>query len=71
MMESKTLPSMAGADRLGEVLRRCDMLRNGSASGVVVDSLRAAMPSRITRLRLTVGEAPGAPINPHSQHLAS
>ncbi len=55
MMESKTLPSMASADRLSEVLRRWGMLRNDSVSGVVVDSSRAAIPSRITRLRLTVG----------------
>jgi hypothetical protein len=54
MMESKTLPSIASADWLSEVLRRCDMLRNDSVSGLS-DSSRAAIPSRITWLRLTVG----------------
>jgi hypothetical protein len=61
-MAAETLPATASADRLSEVLRRCGTLENSSVSDVAVDSSRATILSRITRLRLTyAGEAPGAP----------
>jgi hypothetical protein len=61
-MTTETLPAAASADRLSEVLSRCGALKYGSVSDVVVDSSRATILSRITRLRLTYGaEAPGAP----------
>src|SRR5215467_409993 len=61
-MVAETLPAVASADRLSEVLRRCGALENGSVADVAVDSSRATILSRITRLRLTyVEEAPSAP----------
>ncbi len=61
-MAAETLPAAASADRLSEVLRRCGTLENGSVSNVAVDSSRATILSRITRLRLTYArEAPCAP----------
>jgi hypothetical protein len=61
-MAAETLPAAASADRLSEILRRCGKLENGSVSDVVVDSSRATLLSRITRLRLSyAGEASGAP----------
>ena len=61
-MAAETLPAAASADRLSEVLRRCGALENGLVSDVAVDSSRATVLSRITRLRLTcAGEVPGAP----------
>src|SRR5215472_3589827 len=61
-MTAETLPAAVSADRLSDVLRRCGMLENGSVSDVAVDSSRATILSRITRLRLSyAGEAPGAP----------
>jgi len=61
-MAAETLPAAARADRLSEVLRRCGALENGLVSDVAVDSSRATILSRITRLRLTyAGEVPGAP----------
>src|SRR5215471_19318353 len=61
-MAAETLPAAASADRLSDVLRRRGTLENGSVSDVAVDSSRATILSRITRLRLTyAGEAPGAP----------
>jgi hypothetical protein len=62
IMTEETPPAAASADRLSDVLRRCGTLKNGSVSDVAVDSSRATILSRITRLRLTyAGEAPGAP----------
>ena len=61
-MTAETLPAVAGADRLSDVLRRCGALENGSVLDIAVDSSRTTILSRITRLRLTyTGKAPGAP----------
>jgi hypothetical protein len=61
-MTAETLPAALSADRLGDLLRRRGTLGKGSVSDVAVDSSRATILSRITRLRLTYdGEAPGAP----------
>jgi hypothetical protein len=61
-MATETLPAVADADRLSEVLRRRGMLKDGSVLDVAIDSSRATILSRIARLRLTyAGEAPGAP----------
>jgi hypothetical protein len=61
-MTAETLPAAASADRLSDVLRCCGVLKNASVSDVAVESSRATIVSRITRLRLTyAGEAVGAP----------
>jgi hypothetical protein len=61
-MTAETLLAPVSANRLSDVLRRCGTLPKGSVSDVTVDSSRATILSRITRLRLTyAGEATGAP----------
>jgi hypothetical protein len=61
-MTAEILPAALSADQLSDVLRHCGVLENGSVSNVVVDSSRATILSRITRLRLNyAGKAPGAP----------
>jgi hypothetical protein len=61
-MIAETVPAAASVDRPTDVLRRSNTLENGSVSGVTVDSTRATILSRITRLRLThTGQASGAP----------
>jgi hypothetical protein len=61
-MIAETVPAAASVDRLNDLLRRSNTLENGSVSGVTVDSTRATVLSRITRLRLTyTGQASGAP----------
>jgi hypothetical protein len=54
---AESLPAAASADRLIDVLRRCGVLEIGSVSNVAVDSSRATILSRITRLRLSYAEA--------------
>jgi hypothetical protein len=61
-MAAETLPAAASADRLSDMLRRCGALEIGSVSDVAVDSSRATILSRITRLRLSYAEeTSGAP----------
>jgi hypothetical protein len=61
-MTSEALAAPVSANRLNDILRRCGTLAKGSVSDVAVDSSRATILSRITRLRLTyAGEAPDAP----------
>jgi hypothetical protein len=50
-MAAETPPAAASADRLSDMLRRCGALEIGSVSDVAVDSSRATILSRITRLR--------------------
>jgi hypothetical protein len=59
---SEGLPTAAEPDYLTEALHRCGALADGSVSGVVVESSRATLLSRIIRLSLSYdGDAEGAP----------
>jgi len=63
-MSPDPLPGAAGPEYLTEALRRCGVLGDGRVSGVVVESSRPTILSRIIRLRLSyegaAGEAPGS-----------
>ena len=52
-MTSEPLPKAAQAEHLTEALYRCGALIDGRVSGVVVESSRATLLSRIIRLRLS------------------
>jgi hypothetical protein len=70
-MESETLPSMASADRLREVLRRSHMLRNGPVSGCCRQLARDYPVAHYAVALDLCGGLPVRPSTPHSQHLAS
>jgi hypothetical protein len=54
---TETLPRVATAAHLTDVLRRAGMLGQAAVDGVVVDSARLTILSRIIRLRLSYDRA--------------